>query len=212
MNKLIILLGVLPVLGQAEPLQVHITDVDGKPVGNVVVYLQNHETSAMPQEHHDHEVEQQEKMFAPYVSVVRQQEEMVFTNHDDITHHVYSFNGPARFDFRLQPGQSDSVADFAEPGVIAMGCNIHDWMSGYVMVVDTPFYMVTNEQGFAMFTDVPANEYHLVAWHPQMARDEVADRHVVIPATTAINLQLTQPMAPIPSQKSLDDFDFLEGY
>ena len=212
MNKLIILLAALPILVQAEPLQVRITDVEGKPVGSVVVYLQNHATAALPQEQHHHEIEQQDKMFAPYVSVVRKQEAVVFTNHDDITHHVYSFNGPARFDFRLKPGESDSVIDFSEAGVIAMGCNIHDWMSGYVMVVDTPFYAVTNAEGLALFADVPASEYHLVAWHPQMARDEVADRHVVIPAENPINLQLTQPMAPIPSQKSLDDFDFLEDY
>ncbi len=212
MHKLIILLAALPVLGQAEPLQVRIVDVEGMPVSNVVVYLQNHATAAIPQASRKHEIEQTDKKFAPYVSVVRQQEAVVFTNHDDITHHVYSFNGPARFDFRLQPDASDSVAEFAEPGVIAMGCNIHDWMSGYVMVVDTPFYAVTNEQGLAIFADVPASDYHLVAWHPQMAKDEVADRHVVVPAPSDINLQLTQPMAPIPSQKSLDDFDFLEGY
>jgi plastocyanin len=212
MHKLFILLVALPVLGQAEPLQVHITDVDGNSVSNVVVYLQNHETAAMPQAHHNHEIEQRDKMFAPYVSVVRQHEAVVFTNHDDITHHVYSFNAPARFDFRLQRDASNSVTEFAEPGVIAMGCNIHDWMSGYVMVVDTPFYTVTDEQGIAMFADVPASEYQLVAWHPQMAKDEVADRHVVIAAASAINLQFTRPMAPIPSQKSQDDFDFLEGY
>jgi plastocyanin len=212
MKKLIILLAVLPVLGYAEPLRVRVMDVEGKPVGNVVVYLQNHETAEMPQMPHSHEIEQQDKKFAPYVSVIRQHEAVVFTNHDDITHHVYSFNGPARFEFRLQPGQSNSVMDFEEPGVIAMGCNIHDWMSGYVMVVDTPFYAMTNAEGIATFADVPANEYHLIAWHPQMAKGEVADRHIVMPIAAEIVLQLTQPMAPIPSQKSLDDFDFLEAY
>ncbi len=212
MKKFIIVLAALPLLGQAEPLQVRVMDVEGKPVGNVVVYLQNHETAAMPLPHHNHEIEQTDKKFAPYVSVVRQQEEIAFTNHDDITHHVYSFNAPARFDFRLQPGESSDVADFAEPGVIAMGCNIHDWMSGYVMVVDTPFYTLTDDEGLATFADVPPNAYHLVAWHPQMAKDETVDQHIVMPATAEIRLQLTQPMAPIPSQKSLDDFDFLEGY
>ncbi len=212
MNKFAIFLAALPMLVQAESLQVRITDVEGKPVSNVVVYLQNHETAAMPAEMHNHEIQQQDKKFAPYISVVRQQEEVVFTNHDDITHHVYSFNGPARFDFRLKNGESNTVAEFSEPGVIAMGCNIHDWMSGYLMVVDTPFYTVTNDAGIAQFADVPASEYHLVAWHPQMAKDEVANQHIVIPAVHEINLQLTQPMAPIPNQKSLSDFDFLEGY
>lgn len=212
MKQTFIALAALPFIAQAEPLQVRVTDVDGRPVGNVVVYLQNHETGAMPQTQHAHEIRQEDKKFAPYVSVVRQHEEIVFTNHDDITHHMYSFNGPARFDFRLQPEEGSTVADFAEPGVIAMGCNIHDWMSGYVMVVDTPFYALTDDAGLATFADVPANEYHLVAWHPQMAKDEAADLHVALPVAAGITLQLTRPMAPIPSQKSLDDFDFLEGY
>jgi plastocyanin len=212
MKKIIMVLAALPLVGHAEPLHVRVVDVEGKSVGNVVVYLQNHETAAMPPTHHNHEIEQTDKKFAPYVSVVRQEEKIVFTNHDDITHHVYSFNAPARFDFRLQPGESSDVADFAEPGVIAMGCNIHDWMSGYVMVVETPFYALTDEAGLATFADVPANEYHLVAWHPQMAKDETADQHIVMPFAAELTLQLTQPMAAIPSQKSLDDFDFLEGY
>jgi hypothetical protein len=212
MKRFILVLAALPVLARAEPLQVRVVDVEGNPVGNVVVYLQNHQTAAMPREPHNYEIEQRDKKFAPYVSVVRQQEHIVFTNHDDITHHVYSFNAPARFDFRLQPGESNNVMDFTEPGVIAMGCNIHDWMSGYVMVVDTPFYSLTNEDGLATFANVPTNEYHLKAWHPQMAKDELAEQHLVMPVNAQIKLQLTQPMAPIPSQKSLDDFDFLEGY
>ena len=107
-NLIFIALAALPFLGQAEPLQVRVVDVEGKPVGNAVIYLQNHETAAMPHEPHNHEIEQGDKKFAPYVSVVRKQEEIVFTNHDDITHHVYSFNAPARFDFRLElPASSD---------------------------------------------------------------------------------------------------------
>jgi plastocyanin len=186
--------------------------MDAKPVSNVVVYLENHATAAMPRESHHHEIEQLDKKFAPYVSAVRQQDEVIFTNHDDITHHMYSFNGPARFDFRLKTAESKTVMDFAEPGVIAMGCNIHDWMSGYVMVVETPFYAVTDAEGLVVFTDMPASDYHLVAWHPQMAKDELADRHIVIPDVSVVTLQLTQPMAPIPAQKSLGDFDFLEDY
>jgi hypothetical protein len=54
MKKFIILLAALPVLGHAEPLRVRVMDVEGKPVGNVVVYLQNHETAAMPQMPHSH--------------------------------------------------------------------------------------------------------------------------------------------------------------
>lgn len=212
MHKIFILLAALPGFVQAAPLQINVTDIAGKPVGNVVVYLQNHVTAAMPQTHHNHDIAQQDKKFAPYVSVVRQHEQVAFINHDDITHHLYSFNGPARFDFRLKAAESKSVGDFTEPGIIAMGCNIHDWMSGYVMVVATPFYTVTNTEGLALFTDVPAGEYHLVVWHPQMAEDELTDLSVVVPGMGTTNVRLTKPLAPIPSQTSLDDFDFLEAY
>jgi plastocyanin len=212
MHRILMLLIALPAAGQAEPLQIRVTDIAGMPVSNVVLYLENHTTAAMPQAPRIQEIEQQDKKFAPYVSVVGKHDDVAFNNHDDITHHVYSFNGPARFDFRLKAAESKSIGDFTEPGVIAMGCNIHDWMSGYVMVVDTPFYTVTDEDGLALFAEVPASEYHLIAWHPQMAKDEQADMHIVVPVAGAIDVRMTKPMAPIPSQTSLDDFDFLEAY
>ena len=95
-----------------------------------------------------------------------------------------------------------------------MGCNIHDWMSGHILVVDTPYFSATGVNGTAELNGIPAGEYELIVWHPQLNspshRQVFAihknDKPLVFTAT------LNAEMGQIPEQKSLDDFEFLEGY
>lgn len=197
----------------ATPLQVRVVDHQGGGVAGVVVYLEPREPAAMPSpaDGPPLEIAQDERRFAPYVGVIRAGQPVLFTNHDDITHHVYSFNGPARFSFHIRPGEENRLDEFDTAGVIAMGCNIHDWMSGYLLVLDTPYHGRTEAGGQARL-EAPAGEYRLTAWHPQMREEESLDTVVSLPSGGAVELRLTRPMAEIPRQEGLDDFDFLERY
>ena len=53
-------------------------------------------------------------------------------------------------------------------GAAVLGCNIHDWMLGYILVVDTPWFTKTDDEGRAVLDDLPAGRYRLVAWHPRV--------------------------------------------
>ena len=204
--------GLLPALGHAESLQVALRDIDNLPVKEVAVYLESHDAKSASSMNHPREISQVDRKFSPYVSVVRKGESINFSNQDEITHHVYSFNGPTRFSFKLKKDEHMLSDPFTETGVIAMGCNIHDWMSGYMLVVDTPYYALTDSEGKVAFNDLPSGEYHLKAWHPQMAGGEAISRHVTLQADSVLEIRLSEPMAPVPSQESLNDFDFLDDY
>lgn len=209
-----ILTVVLPALAAAEPLPVRVLGPDGAGVAGMVVYLEPRgavdpsppASPAGPVL----EIAQQDRRFVPYVGVIRRGEAVRFTNHDDITHHVYSFNGPARFSFHIRPGEENRLADFDTAGIIAMGCNVHDWMSGYLLVLDTPYHARTGAEGMARL-EAPAGDYRLTAWHPQL-QEQALERTVTLPAEGPVTLTLSRPLEEIPRQQGLDDFDFLERY
>ena len=63
---------------------------------------------------------------------------------------------------------------FDQPGIVVLGCNIHDGMLGYVVVVDTPHFALTNEQGVALIDGVPNGDYVVQAWTPRVRPRELA--------------------------------------
>ena len=91
-------------------------------------------TAASPRE----VVDQIDKEFVPYVKPVRTGSFVQFPNKDHIRHHVYSFSAPSKFELPLYMGTPAQPVLFDKPGVVKLGCNIHDWMIGYVYVTDSP--------------------------------------------------------------------------
>jgi plastocyanin len=158
------------------------------------------------------EVHQNNKQFTPYISVVQRNKAVDFVNDDNITHHIYSALGPKRFSFKLRSEQSSDTMIFDQAGHVSMGCNIHDWMSGHLLVVDTPFYGISNQQGQVVFEHLPQGDYQVVLWHPQLPAKGHTQIHSLTLSGEAVSLILQDNLSPIPEQKSLDDFDFLEAY
>jgi hypothetical protein len=112
-------------------------------------------------------IEQRGKEFIPYVTVVQAGTAIDFPNNDTIRHHVYSFSPPKRFEIKLYAGKPSQPVVFDKPGEVALGCNIHDWMEAYVLVVDTPYFAKTSGDGRAAIQNVPEGRYRLRLWHPQ---------------------------------------------
>lgn len=146
-------------------LNIELVNSAGEPVVNGVVTLRGPignesalETAVM---------DQQDKQFVPNVLVVRTGTQVKFPNSDNIRHHVYSFSPAKRFELRLYQGTPSEPVTFDKPGVVVLGCNIHDWMIGYVYVTDDPRYAVTNQQGQAQIDQLPKGRYAVTLWHPQ---------------------------------------------
>jgi plastocyanin len=133
------------------------------------------------------------RQFEPYITVVRVGTTVRFPNNDGVQHHVYSLSPAKKFEMPLhKPGRADSVV-FDQTGVVAVGCNIHDWMSAYVVVVDSPWFAVTLTDGVARIPGVPPGRYRAEIWHPRMAALEKREL-AVADAAAAVTLEL--PLKP----------------
>jgi plastocyanin len=157
-------------------LQVQVNDSAGKPLADAAVYAiaaGGHE--ARPPKA-SVAVEQVDREFVPYVTVVQAGTTVTFPNRDPILHHVYSFSPAKPFEIKLYTGKSPTEVVFDKPGVVALGCNIHDWMIGYVLVVPTAHFAKTDARGAARLSDLPAGEYEVHAWHPQQRATPAVQR------------------------------------
>lgn len=160
---------------QAASIDVRVTDTQGKPVAEAVAYLEPlSRTVQRPRPKNPVAVAQIDREFVPYVTPVLVGTAVSFPNLDPMRHHVYSFSPSKTFEIKLYRGDSPSRVTFDTPGVVALGCNIHDWMLGYVLVLETSHFDKTNAEGRARIEDVAAGEYSLKLWHPDQRTAFVA--------------------------------------
>ncbi len=106
-------------------------------------------------------------------------------------HHVYSFSPAKRFELPLYAGVPAEPVVFDKPGVVVLGCNIHDWMVGYVYVSESPYFAKTGKDGKALLTELPPRAYTLRVWHPQLDAAEETTRKTVDARTGLIAVAWT---------------------
>ena len=195
---------------QSGTLNVSIVDQSGHAVEDAVVTASAADgRAARPAGEADGVVDQINKTFVPYVTAVRVGTLVRFPNSDNIHHHVYSFSPPKRFELPLYAGKSAPPVQFDKPGIVVMGCNIHDWMVGYVFVSDTPYFGKSEAKGVVQLHDLPSGEYLVRVWHPDMDNPEqpalrsirVEDQNVVDSSwTIALHPSLRPRRAPVPTR------------
>lgn len=115
------------------------------------------------------EIVQRDKRFIPRVSAVPVGAAIEFPNLDTVRHHVYSFSPARSFELKLYIGKPAAPVVFDKPGVVVMGCNIHDHMVAYVLVADTPWVGVSDGAGALRLGPLPDGDYTLEYWHPRWA-------------------------------------------
>lgn len=199
----------------AAELTINLVDVNNKPVENVVVYATpTIGLDGLPKNTNQLTINQEGKKFAPYVTVMQKGQSITFNNKDDITHHIYSVSGENRFEFKLKANSTKTTQKMDSAEEIAMGCNIHDWMSGYTLVVDTPYFGKTNEQGQLTLPIANTGEYKVTVWHPQLdvESNRFEEMYQVTAEQSELGLKLPKALLPLPEQLGEDDFDFLEEY
>ena len=160
----------------AAPVQFQLTDGKGAPVVDAVVSLvpldgpaQVH-PPATPME-----IMQRGEEFSPYVTPLVVGTAVSFPNRDTVQHHVYSLSKPKRFELPLYAGEAKEAIVFEQPGVVVLGCNIHDWMAAYVVVLATPWFAQTGADGHAAIESVPSGRYRAEVWHPRLAKNETRE-------------------------------------
>jgi plastocyanin len=152
----------------AAPVTVQVADAQGKPLAGAVVYLESPAAALATKPMERAEVVQTQRQFVPAVSVVTLGTAVQFPNLDTVRHHVYSLSPAKRFELKLYIGRPESPVVFDKPGVAVLGCNIHDQMVAWVVIVDTPYHARTDDSGRAVI-DAPAGAYRLRTWHTGLA-------------------------------------------
>ena len=153
----------------AATVQVEVLDAAGKPLADAVVFLESPEARKAVRPLAGAEMAQDKRQFVPGVLVMPLGTEVRFPNHDTVRHHVYSFSPAKKFELKLYTGTPSNPVRFDQPGVVVLGCNIHDQMVGWILVLDTPYFAQTPATaGKASMGEVPPGRYRLRAWHPRL--------------------------------------------
>jgi hypothetical protein len=140
-------------------------------------------------------MDQRNKEFVPHVLAVHSNTNVTFPNSDNIRHQVYSFSPTKRFELKLYEG-IPAAQVFDKPGVVVLGCNIHDWMLGYIYVTDDPWFAVSDAKGQIAF-ELPAGHYKVTLWHPQNAAMAPQSGGELVVADKAVQKSYSMTLEPL---------------
>lgn len=113
-------------------------------------------------------MDQKHMQFVPDIVVIQTGSAVDFPNSDQIKHQVYSFSPAKTFQLSLYAGRRYPPVRFDRPGLVTVGCNIHDFMIGFIYVTDSPFFGRTDADGKLQLHGLAAGGYLLTLWHPGM--------------------------------------------
>lgn len=170
---------------QAGDLAIRVVDASGTPLPDAVVTV--HPAAGVPagpiRFPWAPQMVQRDISFNPGTLIVPVGATVAFPNQDKVRHHVYSFSKPARFEIKLFGRDESRSYTFRTAGAVALGCNIHDRMSGSIKVVDTPFAAKTGSDGLSRLAAVTGGRARLTVWHPRLrARDNEVSFDLDVPA------------------------------
>jgi plastocyanin len=152
----------------AADLVVQVRTATGAGVPNAVVTLYPGGRPAPLGRQQSFQIAQRDLQFSPFVLVVPVGAQVSFPNFDNVRHHVYSFSPVRRFELRLYAREQARSVRFDRPGIVPLGCNIHDGMIAFIHVADTGFAARTDASGRVSFTGVPAGAVIARVWHPYL--------------------------------------------
>jgi plastocyanin len=112
------------------------------------------------------EVAQKDLAFLPSLLPVQVGTKVEFPNLDDTYHNIFSYSPAKRFDlgrYRPEERPIPSVV-FDKPGLVTLRCEIHEHMRGLLLVLDTPYFTLTDAEGRFRLSGLPSGRYTLKAW------------------------------------------------
>jgi plastocyanin len=185
----------------AADLTIRLTNASGAPLADAVVFDPGAK-AARGGARARATIVQHNRVFEPFVTVVQTGTAISFPNQDPMMHHVYSFSPSKRFEIKLYRGTPTEPVVFDKPGVVALGCNVHDWMLAYVLVVDTPQFGKSGRDGVLHLRGLASGTHRLMAWYPGM-REPVPLPEIMLAADEARSIAQrlevplkTRPQAP----------------
>lgn len=161
----------LALLAGAQPLCAaelsgQVVDANGNGLADAVVFInQLPSGTTVPAQPRTAVMDQLDKQFVPHILPVMIGTAVSFPNHDQIHHHVYSFSKAKTFEIPLYKSEPTDPLVFDQLGAVSVGCNIHEWMHGVILVLPTPYFAVTDAHGAFALHDVPSGRSSVAVWH-----------------------------------------------
>ena len=144
---------------------------------------------------------QKNKVFDPHVLAVQVGSQVDFPNHDPFFHNVFSLFNGKRFDLGLYEAGSTRGVRFDRAGICYIFCNIHPQMSAVVVVVDTPYFAVSDARGGVSIPHVPPGRYQLNFWEehcsPKTLNELSRQITVAEDATSLGSIRLQESQEPV---------------
>jgi plastocyanin len=164
----------------ATDLAVRVTQQDGKPLPGAVVMVHALETGVPAPAAVQAVMDQVDLAFAPDLLVIPVGSTVSFPNSDKTSHEVYSFSSAHPFKLGLYHGKAYPPEHFDRPGLVTLGCNIHDAMLAYIMVTDAAYYGRTGADGSWTLADMARGKYRIDVWSPRLQEPGQTLQHDVV--------------------------------
>jgi plastocyanin len=193
----------------AAPLSVTVLKRDGTPLAGAVVSAEAESPAAAPAPAVKGIMDQVNLAFVPDVLVIPVHSTVQFPNSDAVSHQVYSFSSARSFQLPLYRGKPYPPVSFDQPGIVTMGCNIHDNMLSYIVVTSAQFFGRTGQKGEWLAPEVPPARYRLRVWHPLLNEPQDLERVIEAGAGgTPVQFRLTKALKPAPLSGRPPSWDY----
>ena len=190
-RRVIAALCCVPAISASGPAEAvfQVVDARGLPLQGAVVEVERPGGGDAPAFPWRMAMAQKDQTFVPGTLIVPVGATVAFPNLDTVRHSIYSFSKPARFKIDLYGRDQTRTQRFALAGTVALGCNIHDQMRGYIRVVSTPFARQSDTNGYARIPGLGPGVYKVKVWHPRLRSvDSEAALTAAVPASGAARL------------------------
>lgn len=191
------------------PLELRVEDVGGKPVAGSVVMLRSTDPGRPLLKPVDATMDQVDRKFVPHVLMIPTGSKVSFPNNDTVRHQVHSFSPVKRFELPLYRGNAHRPQLFDRPGVVTVGCNIHDGMRAYIYVLDAHYFGRTDASGNWKLPDVQPGTYTVHVWNPRTrdTRPIIEQRLTITAAEPRAALRVVGPLKLRPDSNVPTNWD-----
>ncbi len=206
-NRWLLVLWLMAPAAGIQALEVTVLTAAGEPLANAVLWAVPEDSSLIGKRPSgDYVMDQIDRQFVPHVLAVPRGAQVSFPNSDTVLHHVYSFSSAKTFEIKLYKGTSPEEVVFNQPGIVDVGCNIHDWMLGYIVVVDTPYFVKTDVEGKADLSLQPGS-YTLSIWHDRFTPvHQPESRELDYQQQKSLEISVQRDLRPALGQFQADQF------
>jgi len=180
-------------LAHATSLSVVVTDDAGQPLSDAVVILEPASGKLPVKPMAQVDIAQSKRQFNPQLTVITVGTPVNLPNFDTVRHHVYSFSPIKTFELKLYAGVPARPIVFDKPGAAVLGCNIHDQMAAWVVVVDTPHYARTAASGLVKLDGIAPGPYRLRGWHARVPDGKAPEPQALTVAAADLAATLRLP-------------------